>query len=833
MAEPLMTRTVDVAGLTSAEAERRLAQIGPNLLQRAPRAALLRRVAVRFSNPLVLVLTGAACVSAATGDLPSFLIVTTIVVISIILDVLHEHNAEGAAQRLRERVALMASVWRDGALSRLPASRLVPGDVVLLSAGDLVPADCDLYEARDLFVNEALLTGESVPVEKHVVAGSDVDGGRLYMGSSIVTGSARAVVHATGTGTQIAEIATSLHRKPPPSAFATGLRDFGVLIVRLTVVLTLFALLANLLLDRPLLQSFMFVLALAVGLTPELLPMVATVTLAHGALRMSRKDVIVKRLDAIHDLGSMDVLCSDKTGTLTEAHIRLVREVDPAGADSSTVMRLAYLNSTFETGLRSPLDDAILEHGAVDISAWRKIDEVPFDFERRRVSVLVENAGRRLLIVKGAPEDVMHLATRIQCEADEAPRPFDADDRAAARQTFENLSRDGFRTLGVAWREVTSDQDHARIDDETGLVFVGFAAFIDPPKETARAALHDLAGLGIAVKVLTGDNEHVTEHVCRELGLDVQGVLTGAQIAEMSDEALIGSIESVTLFCRVKPAQKERIIRLLRRRGHVVGYLGDGINDAPSLHAAHVGLSVDSAVDVAREAATMIMLKHELGVIAEGVREGRRTFANIMKYVMTSSSSNLGNMVSMAASAVLLPFLPMLPVQILLNNLLYDLSEMSIPLDRVDDEMLQRPPHWDLGLVRRFMLVFGPLSSLFDLMTFGLLLWVFHAGESQFQTAWFIESLATQALVILVVRTRGRPWTSRPHGLLAGAALAVVTLAVAIPFTPLGSWFGFVDLPWRMMAALAVMVVVYLAAVQLVKVWFFGHGSRARDRAHR
>ncbi|MCW5746201.1 MAG: magnesium-translocating P-type ATPase [Alphaproteobacteria bacterium] len=814
------------AGLGSAEAARRLAEVGPNLLAPAPRAALLRRLAMRFANPLVLVLLGAAAVAAATGDLASFVIIAAIVALSVALDVAHEHGAERAAERLRARVALTVNVLRDGKATSLPASRLVPGDVVLLGAGDLVPADGEVLAARDLFVNEALLTGESVPVEKHAGGAAGASADRLFMGSSIVTGSGRAVVRATGRRTQIGDIAATLRREPPPTAFAIGLGRYGLLIVRLTILLTFFVLLANLLFERPLLQSLLFALALAVGLTPELLPMVVTVTLAHGALRMSRKDVIVKRLGAIHDLGSMDVLCSDKTGTLTEAHIRLIRQVDPGGADSSSVLRLAYLNSAFETGLRSPLDEAVLEHGAIDITGWRKIDEVPFDFERRRVSVLVEHGGRRQLIVKGAPEDVLRLATQVQYEGDAAPRPLDGAAESLARRTFEDLGREGFRTLAVACREVEPDRDHARVDDETSLVFVGFAAFIDPPKESARLALQDLASLGVTVKVLTGDNEQVTQYVCRAIGLDVAGVLTGDQIAELSDEALLGRIESVSLFCRMKPAQKERIIRLLRRRGHVVGYLGDGINDAPSLHAADVGLSVDSAVDVAREAATMIMLRHELGAIVDGVREGRRTFANIMKYVMTGGSSNLGNMLSMAASVLLLPFLPMLPVQILLNNLLYDLSEMAIPADRVDDAMVARPPHWDMGLVWRFMLVFGLLSSVFDMLTFGLLWWGFGAGESLFQTGWFVESLATQALVILVIRTRGLPWRSRPHGLLVAAVAFVVVVAAVIPVTPLAPWFGFVALPSTMLLALAAMVAAYLIAVQLTKSWFLRFAAR-------
>ena len=673
-------------GLSSAEAAARLATQGPNQIADQPRRRLLLNFLARFRNPLILMLLAAAAVSAVTQDPTSFVIITTIVLLSVILDFVQEHRAEIAADKLRERVALRVSALRDGRVCDVAAAAIVPGDVVMLAAGDLVPADCRLVESKDLFVNEALLTGEAYPAEKqardltkdeaHDVAAPP---NAVFMGSSVLSGTARAVVVATGRDTRLGGIAGVLASAPPPTAFAVGIKDFGMLIVRLTVLLVLFVLLVNLLFERPLLESFLFALALAVGLTPELLPMVVSVTLARGALRMSRKDVIVKRLSAIHDFGSMDVLCSDKTGTLTEARIKLIRQVDLTGAESRNVLQLAYINAAFETGLKSPLDQAILEAQPIDLAGWRKLDEVPFDFERRRVSVLVERDGKRMLVVKGAPEDVLKLASRYQGESDGAARPLDDAARETARSVFEKLGVEGFRALGVAWREVEPERDHAYLDDETDLIFAGFAAFLDPAKESARPALEALARLNVAVRIVTGDNEHVTAHVCRELGLDVTGVLTGPELAELTDEALAARLEDVNLFCRVSPPQKARIIRALRRRGHVVGYLGDGINDAPSLHAADVGLSVEGAADVAKEAATMILLRNDLGVLAEGVREGRRTFANIMKYIMMGTSSNFGNMFSMAGGVLFLPFLPMLPVQILLNNLLYDMSETAIP----------------------------------------------------------------------------------------------------------------------------------------------------------
>ena len=570
---------------------------------------------------------------------------------------------------------------------------------------------------------------------------------------------------------------------------------------------------------RPALESFLFALALAVGLTPELLPMIVSVTLAHGSIRMAQKQVIVKRQSAIDDLGSMDVFCSDKTGTLTEARIKLVREVDLGGKDSDAVLQMAQINAGFETGLKSPLDEAILSAGKIDLAAWRKLDEAPFDFERRRVSVLVEGAGRRLIVVKGAPEDVLGLAARYEQQGS-PPRPLDAAARAAAETTFSGLSADGYRVLGVAWREVEADRQHAGVADEKNLTFAGFLAFLDPPKAGAREALAALADLGVAVKVVTGDNEKVTRHVCGELGLAVAGTLTGPQIEALTEEALLARVDDTTLFCRVTPPQKSRIIAALRRKGHVVGYLGDGVNDAPPLHAADVGFSVDTAVDVAKQAASMILLRKDLGVLADGVREGRKTFVNILKYMMMGTSSNFGNMFSMAGGILFLPFLPMLPAQILLNNLIYDLSEMTIPLDEVSDAMIAKPRPWNLDLVRRFMFVLGPVSSIFDFATFGLLLWIFHADEKLFQTGWFVESLATQVLVIFIIRT-SRPLRDRPARALILSSLLAVVLAVALPYSPLARWLGFVPLPAALMGAIGLVTVAYLLLVYVVKQWFF------------
>jgi len=572
---------------------------------------------------------------------------------------------------------------------------------------------------------------------------------------------------------------------------------------------------------KPLLDSFLFAIALAVGLTPELLPMVVSVTLARGALRMAGKHVVVKRLAAIQNLGSMDVLCTDKTGTLTEAKISLERHVDIFGGDSARVLELTYLNSFFETGLKSPLDEAILAHDHLDVSQWKKIDEAPFDFERRRVSVLVDDGVTRMLVVKGAPEDVLRLSTNYEENETRTVRTWDAAARDAAQRQLEALGGQGLRVLGIAFKRVGQEHDHAGISDETELVFAGFAAFLDPPKASAAKALAALGASGVAVKIVTGDNELVTQHVCANLGLEVTGVLSGAEIAQMNDHALQARAETVNLFCRVNPAQKNRIILALKARGRVVGYLGDGINDAPALHSADVSLSVDTAVDVAKDAADLILLKRDLQVLHDGVLEGRRTFANIRKYIMMATSSNFGNMFSMAAASVFLPFLPMLPAQILLNNVLYDLSEVAIPLDRVDAEEIRGPQAWDMTFIRNFMWVIGPVSSLFDFLTFYVLLAVLNANEVLFQTGWFIESLVSQVLVIFVIRTRHNPISSRPHPALAATSLGVVLAAVILPFTGLGRYFGFQPPPVEFWGILIGLVVAYLGIVETAKHVFY------------
>ena len=818
-------------GLSHQEAAERLTQFGPNTFRNHHRHSLLRQFLSRFQNPLVIVLLIASSVSALTGEVANFVIISCIVLMSVSLDFVQEYRANAAAEKLKQSVSVRTTVWRDGQATVVPMQEVVPGDLCILHAGDLIPADALVIEARDFFVNQSLLTGEAFPVEKH--AGTVPDSATdmreatnaVFMGTSVVGGSARVWVVKTGTQTAIGDIADSLDKPTQATSFEVGTRRFGMLIMALTMGMVLFVLLVNAWFHKPWLESFLFAVALAVGLTPELLPMVVSVTLSRGAIRLSQQHMIVKRLTAVQDLGSMDVLCTDKTGTLTEAKIRLERHVDVSGRESTHVFELAYLNSFFETGLKSPLDEAILQHHTCDIGHWQKIDEIPFDFERRCVSVLIDDGKQRWLVAKGAAEDMLRLCSHSHSEGGTL-EDLDDNKRNEAIAHYRALEAEGLRVLGIAWREVPRDHTVAAINDESDLVLAGFAAFLDPPKESAATALAELQKLGIAIKIVTGDSDLVTRHICQQLGIAVEGVLTGKEIAQLDALALQRRVETANLFCRVNPTQKERVILALKANGHVVGYMGDGINDAPSLHAADVGLSVDSAVDVAKAAADMILLKQDLHVLHAGVLEGRRTFGNIMKYIMMGTSSNFGNMFSMAGAALFLPFLPMLPTQILLNNILYDVSEIPIPLDQVDAQELSQPRVLDLGFIRNFMLVIGPISSLFDFLTFYVLLTVLNAHESLFQTGWFIESLCTQVLVIFVIRTRGNPFKSRPHPLLTTTSLAVVALAIGLPLTPVGAQLGFVPPPLYFYAILAAMVVAYLCMVELAKRFFYQHAAR-------
>ena len=822
-----------VAGLDSAAARARMAEYGPNDAAAEKHQPLALQFLARFRNPLILILLAASALSAATGDVPSFVIIAVIVLLSIGFDFVQEMRAQNAVEALRRSVAVQAMVRRDGRPVSLPIDQLVPGDIVELIAGDLVPADCRLIESRDLYVNQALLTGEPYPAEK--LAGDTTPGteaatgasnvssaqaqNAVFAGTSVISGTAVVLVYRTGSRTALGKLATSLGEKPPATAFAVGIRKFGLLIMRFTIFMVLFVLVVNVAFHRPLLQSLMFAVALAVGLTPELLPMIVTVTLARSALQLSKRRVIVKRLSAIHDLGAMDMLCTDKTGTLTEAKISLVRTIDGHAAACERAYADACINSRFESGMKSPLDEAIVSARPFDIAAWRKIDEVPFDFERRRVSVLVEHEGERRLIVKGAPEDLLRLSGHY--DKDGQGLPLDTETRRAFEKTLEGLGAEGFRALGVASRVVDASHVTAAVCDEADLVFSGFAVFLDPPKASAGETIRAMAAAGVAVKVLTGDNEQVSRHVFQEIGVPVTGVLAGAELERMSDEALLGTLPRVNLFCRVNPQQKHRVLLALKRLGHVVGFMGDGINDAPALHAADVGISVDGAADVARAAADLILLDQDLSVVRDAIVAGRSTVLNVSKYVLMGASSNFGNMFSMAGAALILPFLPMLPIQILLNNLIYNVSEVAIPFDSVDAEAVTGPVTWDMKLVQRFMLVFGPVSSVFDFITFYAMLTLFGAGEALFQTGWFIESMTTQTLVVFCIRTRRVAWRSMPGRFLIGTTLGAVVVALLLPMLPVGRWFGFVSPPPLFFVYLLGATLAYLALVEVAKAVFY------------
>jgi Mg2+-importing ATPase len=811
------TLPAEARGLTSAEAATRLAEIGPNDPSPRRERSHLVELLLLFANPLVVILLIAGIVSAVLGEHVNAALIISMVVLSVVVNFVQTFRSGRAIERLRSGVAPTATVLRDGAVVELPRRELVPGDVVQLSAGDLVPADAKLLEARDLHVHEAALTGESMPVEKELGranAADDVAQGSVYLGTSVVSGTATALVVATGTRTAFGGIAARLVAHPPETEFERGLKHFGGLIMRAVFFLVLFIVVVNLALHRPPFESLLFAVALAVGLTPEFLPMITAVTLGRGAVRMARQHVIVKHLSAIQNFGSIDILCSDKTGTLTAGEMAFDRAVDAFGATSTEPLRLAYVNSRFETGIKSPLDHAILACQGLDGAGYDKRDEVPFDFERRRSSIVVERAGVLTLLCKGAPEGILAVASA--CEADGRVIPLDDAGRARSRAVSDALCAQGLRVLAVAHRTL-APATLCSAADERDLTLAGFVAFADPPLADAPDAIAALARDGVAIKILTGDNELVARHVCAQVGLDVSEIVLGRDLERMGDAALGHVAERATVFARVSPAQKNRILLALKQRSHVVGYMGDGINDAPSLHAADVGISVPHAVDVARDASDIILLAPGLRVLHAGILEGRKAFGNVMKYLLMGTSSNFGNMFSMAGASLFLPFLPMLPTQILLNNFLYDLAQVTIPTDRVDDSYIAKPQRWNIRVIRNFMLWIGPLSSIYDFVTFFALLRIFHAGERLFHTGWFVESLATQTLVLFVIRTAGNPLRSRPSVPLAVTTLLIVGVGAALPYTPLAHVLGFTPLPAAFWGFLTAVTITYLLLVEAVK----------------
>jgi Mg2+-importing ATPase len=809
---------VKITGLTPQEAAERLDQFGPNEPAATQHHSLLSDLLHAFSNPLVLILVIAAIVSGFMGQVVDAGIIGVIVLLSAAIDITQTYRSERAMERLHDQVAPTASVLRGGEWKVIRRRGVVPGDIVRLSAGDLVPADARLLVARDLYVQQAALTGESLPCEKEATgepASAKAEARNMvFLGTSVVSGTATAEVVTTGPRTAFGDIATRLAARPEDTAFDRGLRNFSHLLARTVLFLVIFLIVASILRHRDAFQSLLFAVALAVGLTPEFLPMITSVTLSKGAVAMSRKKVIVKHLSAIQNLGSLDVLCSDKTGTLTAGNMSLDRSLDPFGNPSPRALDLAWLNSKFETGIRSPLDGVILRQSPPTIEGDTKCDEIPFDFERRRLSVVIERQSRRVLITKGAPEGILPLLSSY--ERDGKVVPIDADAAKCFQQTSSELNGQGFRSLAVAYVEVPVRSNYS-VADERNLILAGFLTFSDEPLADAAQVMDSLKQDGVEVKVISGDNDRVTGHVCSKVGITFGHILTGDEVERMTDPALGHDVEETRVFARISPAQKNRILLALKHNGHAVGFMGDGINDAPSLHAADVGISVSSAVDVARESADVILVEPGLRVLHDGIIEGRKAFGNVMKYLFMGTSSNFGNVLSMAVASFFLPFLPMLPTQILLNNLLYDVGQLTIPTDNVDDTYLQKPQRWDIGLIRNFMVFIGPISSIFDFLTFYVLLHFFHSSEAQFHTGWFVESLATQTLVLFVIRTSKNPLRSRPSRPLLATCVAVVAIGIYLPFSPLAGVLGFTHLPAAYFAFLAVATGVYLLLVEAAK----------------
>jgi Mg2+-importing ATPase len=835
--------TTDVRrGLSTVEAARRLVRFGPNALRPARRATWLRAFGSQLRNPLVLLLVGAAGLSAMLRDWTDAGVVITIVVASTLLGTFHEWRASAAVEKLRASVRIETRVFRDGVERVVAAAEIVPGDVVRLAAGTLVPGDALLLDAHDLFVAEALLSGESFPVEKRVgvVNASAPIAARtnaVFFGTSVRSGTATALIVRTGRATELGRIARALVRTTPETAFEAGLRRFGVLLTEMTVGLVFLVVIANVVADRPPVEALLFALALAVGMSPELLPAILSVTLARGAMGMAKRGVIVKRLSAIETFGAMDVLCTDKTGTLTEGVVGLDSASDVDGHPSDHVLCLARLNAELQTGLPSPLDDAIVraaKERSIAALDGTKRDEIPYDFERKRIGIVVErDDGSGLLVVKGAVASVVAACTRARRGAE--IRAYD-DVRAAVAARVEAWTTSGLRVLAVASREVEPSTNHGP-HDEHDLVLEGLLAFFDPPKEGCAEVVRAIRGLGIELKIVTGDSLGVAMHVARALEIPLRGTLTGAQLAKVRDAALVQLAHGTTIFAEVDPEQKERIVRALRRRGHVVGYLGDGINDAAALHMADVAVSVDGAADVAKEAADFVLGRRDLDVLRAGVEAGRTTFANTLKYIRTTASANLGNMVSMALASLWLPFLPLTATQILLGNVLEDVPLTLLAGDAVDQEFTAQPEGWALRDLRAFMIVFGLVSSSFDLLTFAALR-ALGAGVDEFRTAWFVESLLTALATPYVTRTMLPTWRSRPSAALAVASLAIASFVIALPYLPLGVSFALVPLSPSWLGVVALITLGYLVALELTKaLWWtrrYGRASvwRARRREH-
>jgi Mg2+-importing ATPase len=820
-------------GITSSVAEQRLKQYGRNALEERRQVTALGLFINQFKSPLVLILVFAAIISILVGEWTDASIVLAVVFGSTILGFVQEYSASNAVEKLRSQITIKSSVLRAGQPSQISSEQIVPGDIVVLATGHLIPADGILLSASDLFVNQAALTGETFPVEKkpETVSGKASLAERtncVFMGTSVSSGSGQALIVRTGRSTVFGQIAEKLSLRPPETEFERGIQRFGYLLTQVMLVMVIVVLAINIFLKKPPIDSLLFALALAVGLAPELLPAIISITLSQGAQKMAKRGVIVRRLSSIENFGSMDVLCTDKTGTLTEGVVRLDGAVDFHGQPSVEVLRYAYLNAHFQTGLSNPLDAAIngyAEQNNIDSCGEQKVSEIPYDFIRKRLSVIVSDAqGNHTLITKGALEPTLGICTSVQ--AGDGEHPLDDSMQAQLYQRYSVWSSQGFRVLGVAFRQIQDQLKSYSRTDETKLCFAGFLLFFDPPKKDVQKVLNDLAQRGVQIKIITGDNDEVARHVAEAVHLPVSGVMTGSELNDLNDEALRHAAEGTTLFAEVDPNQKERIILALQRTKHVVGYMGDGINDAPALYAADVGISVETAVDVAKDAADFVLLQQDLGILREGIDEGRITFANTLKYILTTISANFGNMFSMAGASIFLPFLPLLAPQILLNNFLSDIPGTTIASDKVDAEWVEKPRRWNTLFIRNYMVLFGLVSSIFDFLTFGTLLLIFRASPVEFRTGWFIESLLTELVIALVVRTRYPFYKSRPGNLLILSTALVILITLVIPYLPFASLFGFVPLPASLILALLGLTVLYVVVTELAKKYFY---SRAEN----
>lgn len=806
-------------GLSNAEAKARLVKSGYNDPIAKHNKHLVKDLIKQFFNPLLIILIVASVLEAILGEFINSIVILLMVSLSVIINFVQSFRSKNALDILRHSVAPQAKVLRDNRWQEIERRNVVPGDIVRFLSGDLVPADAKLVEAVDLFVQESALTGESFPVQKHASdensRSSDDLSNNVFLGSSVISGSGTAIIYATGECTIFGEVASRLATKPPETEFERGTNQFSILISKTVFILVVLVFLINALLGRNLLQSLMFSVALAVGLTPEFLPMIIAVTLSQGALNMSKRKVIVKSLPALQNLGSIDILCSDKTGTLTTGEMEVIEVLDCRGQRQNEVLQIARLNSYFETGVKSPLDEAILKNiEPSTFAGFEKTGEVPFDFQRRRLSIAVRRNKQNLLIVKGAPEAVLSLCRF--CHLDHVVVDFNDKIKEQANHVISEMSAKGLRVLAVGTRKLQGDEkslDKAEFD----LVLEGFLAFSDPPLDDAAVAISKLYDDGVRVKILTGDHPLVAKNICEQVGIDASELLLGDDIDRVNDAALGKLAEKINVFARVSPTQKNRIILALKHRGHVVGYIGDGVNDAPSLHNADVGISAAAAVDVAREAAGVVLIERRLTVLHGGIIEGRVAFGNVMKYLLMGTSSNFGNMLSMAVASLFLPFLPMLPSQILLNNVLYDFAQLTIPTDSVDEIYARKPHNWDISVIRKFMTAIGPISSAFDFVTFVILLQVFHADEAFFQTGWFVESMLTQSLVLFVIRTVGSPFANRPSLFLFTTVLLIVFMALWLPFSPLAAVFGFVPLSFPFLLFILLVTGVYLIVVQIIK----------------